>query len=73
MAEKQLDAKYLKGLKCKSSEGKQVVEDGRKVTKYTPVERDLRSEDVLDWKDCGDKVVLVAADGQKHTVSKREK
>lgn len=73
MAEKQIDAKYLKGLKFRTSEEKVVTEDGRKVKKYVPVERDLTPDDVLDWKDYGDDVVIVTADGQKHVVSKNPK
>lgn len=72
MAEK-IDAKYLKGLKFRSSTGRDVEEDGKKVKKYVPTERPLKPEDVLDWKDYGDKIVLVTSDGQKVTVEKDQK
>lgn len=70
--EKKLDPKYLKGLKFRNSEGKAVEEDGRKMMKYSPAERALRPDDVLDWKDYGDRVVIVTADGQKATVLKKD-
>lgn len=69
MAEK-IDWKLLKGLKYKTSEGKRVNEDGRNVMKYAPVERPMRPEDVLSWKDNGQTVTMVTADGQKLTVEK---
>lgn len=65
-----IDQKYLRGLKYRTSEARTVVEGGRKAVKHTPVERQLRLEDVLDWKDSGDWVVIVTADGQKATVLK---
>jgi len=69
MAER-IDAKLLKGLRYRTSEGKRVNEDGRNVMKYAPVERPMRQEDVLDWKDNGQTVTMVTADGQKLTVEK---
>lgn len=66
----QIDPKHLKGLKFRYSEGKQVVEDGRKVVRYAAAERPLKPEDVLDWKDTGEQIVLVTADGRKVTVDK---
>ncbi|TAN61055.1 hypothetical protein EPN18_07410 [bacterium] len=65
-----IDAKYLKGLRFRGSEGKNVNEDGRTVIKYAPVERAMRVEDVLNWRDAGSAIVLVTTDGQKVTVSK---
>ncbi|GER92682.1 hypothetical protein A45J_0400 [hot springs metagenome] len=70
MAEKQIDAKYLKGLKFRTSEAKKVKEDGEEKVRHTPVERDLTTDDVLDWKDKGDSVTVVTKDGQKYNVSK---
>lgn len=70
MAERQIDAKYLKGLKFRTSEAKKVKENGADKTKYIPVERDLTQDDVLDWKDNGDSVTIVTKDGQKYGVSK---
>lgn len=65
-----IDAKYLKGAKYKTSEGRKVNEDGRETTKYAVVERPMRQDDVLDWKDNGGNIVMVTADGQKLTVAK---
>lgn len=65
-----IDAKHLKGLRYRTSEGRKVNEDGRDIVKHVSTERPLKPEDVLDWRDTGDDIVLVAADGQKHTVVK---
>ncbi len=73
MSTRPIDARYLKGLKFHSAESKTVVEDGRKVKKFMPTERPLEPEDVLSWKDKGDSVVIVTADGRKVTVSKSGK
>lgn len=67
-----LDPKYLKGLKYKTSDAKEVEENGRKVKKFVPVERALKIEDVLNWRDAGDVVIIVTADGMKHTVEKEK-
>lgn len=68
-----INAKWLRGLKFKTSEGRVAVdENGKKKTKFIPVERALKPEDVLDWKDVGNAVVIVAKDGQKHRVEKEE-
>ncbi len=64
------DQKWLEGLTYRSSEKKKAVKDGRPVTQNIPTERPLKTEDILDWKDVGDAVVIVAADGQKHKVPK---
>lgn len=67
----EISVKLLKGLKFRTSDGREVVdENGKKKTKFIPVERALKPDDVLDWKDKGDAVVIVAKDGQKHRVSK---
>lgn len=66
-----IDAKYLDGLVFNDVEKKKGTKDGRPVTQNIPVERPLTADDVLDWKDCGDTVVIVAADGRKHTVPKK--
>lgn len=71
MAGEKIDAKWLRGLKFKTSEGREVADEGgKKKTKYIPVERALKPDDVLSWKDRGDAVVIVAGDGSKHTVAK---
>jgi urease accessory protein UreE len=67
----QINTKLLTGLKFKTSEGRKTDEpDGRKKVRHFPVERPLKPDDVLDWKDLGASVVIVAKDGQKHTVDK---
>lgn len=65
-----LDPKYLKGLTFTTSQAKKIKgEDGEK-TKWTPVERDLTLDDVLDWNETDDSVTLVTADGKKYVVKK---
>lgn len=68
--EASFDRRWLKGLKFRTAEPQKTTEDGRKKTKYIPKERSLTPEDVLSWKDYGDHVVIVTADGQKVTVEK---
>ena len=71
MAEtKKLDAKYLKGLVFQFAEKKQVTENGEHKTVYVPDERELTPDDVLAWRDAGSEIIIVTADGRKHTVAK---
>lgn len=72
MAEK-IDPKYLKGLKYRFSEPKEIKEEGRTIIRYFPQERALKQEDVINWKDYGDRLVLVTADGKKVTVATEPK
>lgn len=66
----EIDKKLLAGLTYRDAERKEVVQEGRRVVVSTPRERPLRPADVLSWRDAGDgTVVLVAADGRKHTVA----
>ena len=65
-----IDKKYLDGLKYRASKTKKVEKDGRKVTTYEATERNLREEDVLAWRDNGQSVTIVTADGQKVEVRK---
>ncbi len=67
---KEIDSKLLKGLKFRTSTVELVEKEGRKVKKFTPVERPLAADDVLSWKDTGSAVVIVTKDGQKITVEK---
>jgi len=69
MSEK-IDPKYVKHLKFRYSESKVVERDGRKVKEFIPKERQMKVEDVLSWRDYGDHVVVVTADGQKVKVDK---
>ncbi len=62
--------KYLEGLKFHGAESKVVEKDGRKVQQNVPFERDLTADDVLDWKEKGDFVIIVTKDGRKYNVSK---
>ena len=65
----EINAKFLRGLTYKTSEAKKSKDDnGKEKTAFIPVERALKPEDVLDWKDRGDAVVIVAKDGRKYRV-----
>ncbi len=71
MAQQQkFQKKWLEGLTFRSSEPKVVEKDGRKMKTYVAVEREMTEADVLSWKDYGQHVVIVTADGQKVTVEK---
>jgi len=48
-------------------------EDGKPGKQFIPKETSLKPEHVLDWKDNGNHVVIVTADGRKHTVKKDQK
>ena len=66
-----INSKLLRGLRFRTSEPKTSQdENGVKKTRHYPMDRALRPDDVLDWKDKGDKVVIVTNDGQKYTVAK---
>jgi len=67
MAE-QIDGKWLKGLLFRTSERKQPKGEA---ARHVPVERKLRPSDVLDWRDTGETLVIVTADGRKHIVDKK--
>ena len=64
---KAFDEKLLKGLVFRTSE---LNKDKEGKKSYVPVKRPLAVGDILDWKDCGETVVLVTTDGQKYTVEK---
>jgi urease accessory protein UreE len=70
---KKIDQKFLKGLKLHFAEQRKSKKDGRDVVQNIPQERPLTQDDILDWKDYGDTVVIVTADGQKYTIDKVEK
>ena len=71
MAEtKSIDPKYLSGIKFRTAEAKKVKVDGVDKTRYTPVERDLKPADVMDWADKGDSIMIATTDGRKHIVEK---
>jgi hypothetical protein len=73
VGEGELDPKYLKGLKFKTSNPEKVKgEGGVEKTKYIPETRALTVDDVLDWVDNSDSVTIVTADGQKYNVKKEK-
>ncbi len=66
-----LDEKYLKGLTFQTSEKRTVREENKLVERFYPKELPLAPEHVLDVKDVGDALIIVAADGRKHRVAKK--
>jgi len=67
MTNEGFDKKWLNGLKFASAKVVKTEEGARS----RPTDRALKEGDVLSWRDAGDTVILVAADGQKHTVVKK--
>jgi len=65
-----IDVKLLEGLTFRTSEPKKVKKDGVEKTQYIPVERPLKPDDVLDWKDMVEDVIVVVKDGKKHRIPK---
>ena len=68
---KPIDKKYLAGLTFSGANVEDSEEDGKTVKRSVPFRRDLEQGDVLDWLDNGDSIIIVTADGRKHTVSKK--
>jgi len=69
---KAINAKLLEGLIFRTTVEKKVTGKDKKEKKIRQaVERPLTPDDVLEWKDKGDEVVIVTKDGQKYTVSKK--
>lgn len=68
-----IDEKLLQGLRFRYSEEKIVTENGRKIKKYIPQERDLTVDDILSMKDYGDSLMIVTADGKKYSIQKKNK
>ncbi len=72
MAANEFDNRWLKGITFKTAESKKGKdENGRAVTRNTPVERPAEPGDVLAWKDNGDNVGIVMKDGRKYSVAKK--
>jgi len=69
---KGIDPKWLKGLKWAGSEPKEVVENGKKKTKYIPFDRPLEPADVMSFRDQGASVVIATTDGRKYIVKKEK-
>lgn len=65
---KTIDQRYLVGISFRSAR----PEKSEGGVRHKPYERALRPEDVLDFTDHGDRVVIVTADGRKHAVDKAE-
>lgn len=61
MASEAIDKKYLAGLKFTGGNKKGELET-----------RALQPGDVLDWKENGNILTIVTADGKKHTVNKNK-
>lgn len=67
----EINPALLKGLTFRTAETRDVPgEGGQKEKRSFPIERPLKVSDVLAVQDAGTEVVIVAADGQKHRVSK---
>jgi hypothetical protein len=69
----ELGQKHLKGLKFKTSEKKEIVEEGQKKTRYLPIERALKLDDLLSQRDDGATFHIVTKDGRKYDVPKDAK
>lgn len=67
---KPIDKKFLEGLTFRGATQEEVEEDGKTVLRSRPFSRDLTQDDVLDWVDNGDHVVMATADGRKYKVPK---
>jgi hypothetical protein len=72
MAKNELDAKYLEGLTFSGSKPVKVKKDGADKIDNQKFERSLTADDVLDWKDAGDSVVIISKDGKKYNVIKKK-
>lgn len=69
----EIKKEWLAGLTYRFADVKTVKDDGRPVKRSVPVERPLKAEDVIGVRECGDRVILVAADGRKHEVDPNAK
>jgi hypothetical protein len=61
-----IPVEYLDGLVFRSSKPKKTDTGKANI----PTERPLTTDDVLSWKDNGETVTIITADGQKYTVDK---
>ena len=62
--------KWLDNLKFHTAEDKIIEKNGRKVHQAVPIERPLKENDLLGWKDYGDKIVIATKDGRKYHIKK---
>lgn len=68
---KKIDKKWLNGLDFRNTKMEKVKgDDGKPKQVRTRVVVPLTEDNVLDWKEYGNEVVIVAADGRKHRVKK---
>ncbi len=67
-----IDPKYLIGLQYTDVRTVKVKDEdtGKEKEKLQAFQRDLTVDDVRDWKDKGDHIVIVTADGKRHKVEK---
>jgi hypothetical protein len=70
MAEKKIDPRWLKGLKYHSADTKIVEKNGRKTLQAIPTDRAATENDILNWKEYPDKIVIVLKDGMKYKINK---
>lgn len=68
-----VEEKHLKGLTYRTSEKKEVTENGQKKTRYVPIERPLTVNDLLSERDDGSTFHIVTKDGRKYDVPKETK
>ncbi len=64
------NSKWLDGLKFHYAEKKMIEKNGRKTLQAIAMERPLKEDDLLAWKDLGDKVVIVTKNGKKYFIKK---
>jgi hypothetical protein len=81
MGEKKFDPKWLEEKDMNTGEKlvffeteKNMVEkNGRKTLQAVRKARPLREEDLLSWKDYGDRVVMATLNGKKYTIARKVK
>jgi len=66
----EFDKKWLEGIKYHDAKKKEIDKNGRKVIQSQAFERPVTVKDVMSWREAGDSVVIVIADGMKYTVKK---
>ncbi len=70
-AKGKIPAKYLAGLRYRTSKARKGGPSDDDSTVHALVERDLTPDDVLDWADLGNQISIVTADGQRVRVPKK--
>lgn len=64
---------YLSGLSFRQSVRKVVEEEGQLKAAFSVEVRPLEPSDVLNFRETATEVIIVTADGQKHTVGKKRR